>query len=166
MDLNSAFQTRYARMQNGWNLMTVYERFEQGIALILTGLIAVVIVMATLELSKEILKLILADRMNPLDHRLFQTLFGQVMTVLIALEFKHSILRVVARKENIIQVKTVLLIGLLAISRKFIVLDLNEVQAEMVLALSVSVIALAIAYWIVRGQEREGHRARLEAQAE
>lgn len=161
MDFNSAFQTRYARMQHGWNLMTVYERFEQGIALILTGLIAVVIVMATLELAKEIFKLILADRMNPLDHRLFQTLFGQVMTVLIALEFKHSILRVVARKENIIQVKTVLLIALLAISRKFIVLDLNEVHAEMVLALSVSVIALAIAYWIVRGREREipRHRA-------
>lgn len=39
--------------------MTLYERFEQGIALILTGLIVVVIVMATLELSKEILKLIL-----------------------------------------------------------------------------------------------------------
>ena len=140
--------------------MTVYERFEQGIALILTGLIAVVIVMATLELAKEIFKLILADRMNPLDHRLFQTLFGQVMTVLIALEFKHSILRVVARKENIIQVKTVLLIALLAISRKFIVLDLNEVHAEMVLALSVSVIALAIAYWVVRGQEREVPRQR------
>ncbi len=130
--------------------MTVYERFEQGIALILTGLIAVVIVMATLEFTQEIVQLILADRMNPLDHRLFQTLFGQVMTVLIALEFNHSILRVVARKENIIQVKTVLLIGLLAISRKFIVLDLNEVQADMVLALSASVVALAIAYWIAR----------------
>lgn len=159
MDINHALQTRYARLQNGWNLMTVYERFEQGIALILTGLIAVVIVVATLELTKEILQLILADRMSPLDHRLFQTLFGQVMTVLIALEFKHSILRVVARKESIIRVKTVLLIGLLAISRKFIVLDLNEVQAEMVLALSVSIIALAIAYWIVRGREGEAPRS-------
>ena len=159
MDINPAQHSRYARMQRRWNLMTVYERFEQGIALILTGLIAVVIVIATLELTKEILQLILADRMNPLDHRLFQTLFGQVMTVLIALELKHSILRVVARKENIIQVKTVLLIGLLAISRKFIVLDLNEVQAEMVLALSVSVIALAIAYWIVRGREGQAPRS-------
>ena len=167
MDLNHALQSRYARVQKGWNLMTVYERFEQGIALILIGLIAVVIVMATLELTKEIFQLILADRMNPLDHPLFQTLFGQVMTVLIALEFKHSILRVVARKESIIQVKTVLLIGLLAISRKFIVLDLNEVQAEMVLALSVSVIALAIAYWIVRGREGEAPcRERSGAQSE
>lgn len=165
MDLNSSFQTRYERIQNGWNLMTVYERFEQGIALILTGLIAVVIVLATLELCYEILRLVIADRGNRVDHRLFQTLFGQVMTVLIALELKHSILRVVARKENIVQVKTVLLIGLLAISRKFIVLDLNEVQAEMVLALSVSVIALAIAYWIVRGREVEApHRDRLEPQ--
>jgi hypothetical protein len=42
------------------------------------------------------------------------------MTLLIAMEFKHSILRVIARKERIIQVKTVLLIALLALARKFI----------------------------------------------
>ncbi len=130
--------------------MTVYERFEQGIALILTGLIAVVIVVATLELAKEVLQLLLINKMKPLDHRLFQTLFGQVMTVLIALEFKHSILKVVARKESIIQVKTILLIGLLVISRKFIVLDLDEFEAEMILALAASVVGLAVAYWLVK----------------
>nr|WP_223264470.1 phosphate-starvation-inducible PsiE family protein [Sulfuriferula plumbiphila] len=138
--------------------MTLYERFEQGVALILTGLIAAIIMVALLELSKEVFQLVLVDAANPLDHTLFQALFGQILTVLIALEFKHSILKVVARKESIIQVKTVLLIGLLAISRKFIVLDIGEIQADTILALAAAVVALAIAYWLIR--ERENSRAR------
>jgi len=150
-------KSRFAQVLTQWNVMTLYEKFEQGVALILTGLIAVIIVVALLELTKEIFRLVLVDAANPLDHTLFQALFGQILTVLIALEFKHSILKVVARKESIIQVKTVLLIGLLAISRKFIVLDVGEIQAETILALAAAVMALAIAYWLIR--ERENHPA-------
>lgn len=146
-------KSRFAQMLAQWNVMTLYEKFEQGVALILTGLIAVIIVFALLELSKEVFRLVLVDAANPLDHKLFQALFGQILTVLIALEFKHSILKVVARKESIIQVKTVLLIGLLAISRKFIVLDVGEIQAETILALAAAVVALAIGYWLIRERE-------------
>ena len=46
-----------------------------------------------------------------------------VMTVLIALEFNHSILGVLERKHGVIQVRTVVLIALLALVRKFIILD-------------------------------------------
>lgn len=133
--------------------MTVYERFEQAVALILTGLIAIIIVVALVELSKEVLRTVVAGTMNPLDHRLFQTLFGQILTLLIALEFKHSILKVVARKESIIQVKTVLLIAMLAISRKFMILDLDQVQADTIFALAGAVVALAVAYWLIRKRD-------------
>ncbi|BBP03798.1 hypothetical protein TPL01_05110 [Sulfuriferula plumbiphila] len=155
---STAIKSRFAQALTQWNVMTLYERFEQGVALILTGLIAAIIMVALLELSKEVFQLVLVDAANPLDHTLFQALFGQILTVLIALEFKHSILKVVARKESIIQVKTVLLIGLLAISRKFIVLDIGEIQADTILALAAAVVALAIAYWLIR--ERENSRAR------
>lgn len=155
---STAIKSRFAQALTQWNVMTLYERFEQGVALILTGLIAVIIMVALLELSKEVFQLVLVDAANPLDHTLFQALFGQILTVLIALEFKHSILKVVARKESIIQVKTVLLIGLLAISRKFIVLDIGETQADTILALAAAVVALAIAYWLIR--ERENSSAR------
>lgn len=150
---NADRRSRFAQMLAQWNVMTLYEKFEQGVALILTGLIAVIIVFALLELSKEVFRLVLVDAANPLDHKLFQALFGQILTVLIALEFKHSILKVVARKESIIQVKTVLLIGLLAISRKFIVLDVGEIQAETILALAAAVVALAIGYWLIRERD-------------
>ncbi|MES2366571.1 MAG: phosphate-starvation-inducible PsiE family protein [Pseudomonadota bacterium] len=146
-------KSRFAQALTQWNVMTLYEKFEQGVALVLTGLIAVIIVVALLELSKEVFQLIVVNAANPLDHTLFQSLFGQILTVLIALEFKHSILKVVARKENIIQVKTVLLIGLLAISRKFIVLDIGEIRDGTILALASAVLALAIAYWLIRERE-------------
>lgn len=145
--------TYKSRFLQEWNVMTVYERFEQAVALILTGLIAIIIVVALVELSKEVLKTVLAGTMNPLDHRLFQTLFGQILTLLIALEFKHSILKVVARKESIIQVKTVLLIGMLAVSRKFMILDLNDIQADTIFALAAAVVALAVAYWLIRKRD-------------
>ena len=143
-----------SRFLQEWNVMTVYERFEQAVALILTGLIAIIIVVALVELSKEVLKTVVAGTMNPLDHRLFQTLFGEILTLLIALEFKHSILKVVARKESIIQVKTVLLIAMLAISRKFMIVDLDQVQnTNTIFALAAAVVALAIAYWLIRKRD-------------
>lgn len=40
-----------------------------------------------------------------------------------ALEFKHSIVRAALRRDSIVQVRTVLLIALLALSRKFGILD-------------------------------------------
>lgn len=39
------------------------------------------------------------------------------------MEFKHSIVRVALRRDSIIQVKTVILIGLIALARKFVILD-------------------------------------------
>lgn len=49
-------------------------------------------------------------------------MFGMIMTLLIAMEFKHSIVRVALRRDSIIQVKTVILIGLIALARKFVIL--------------------------------------------
>ena len=43
------------------------------------------------------------DALNPLDHKVFQLVFGATMTLLIAMEFKHSIVKVALRKESIIR---------------------------------------------------------------
>ena len=55
------------------------------------------------------------------------------------MEFKHSIVRVALRRDSIIQVKTVILIGLIALSRKFVILDADVGPAK--------VAALAGATW-------------------
>lgn len=81
-----------------WAVMTFYERFEQVIALALSAIIAVIIVVSLLQLISIVFSLLIIDAFNPLDHKVFQTVFGMIMTLLIAMEFKHSIVRVALRR--------------------------------------------------------------------
>jgi hypothetical protein len=96
-----------------WSLLSLYERFEQVVAIVLSLIIAMVITMALIQLIRRVLPLLLSGAVDPLDHGVIQGLFGTVMTLLIALEFKHSIIRVAIRRDNIVHVKTVILISLM-----------------------------------------------------
>jgi uncharacterized membrane protein (DUF373 family) len=107
--------------------------------------------------------LALGGALDPLDHEVFQTLFGMIMTLLIAMEFKHSIIRVALRRESIIQVKTVILIALLALSRKFVILDTSSTGAATIAALAAATLVLGIVYWLLR--ERDDRLAQLEGAA-
>jgi uncharacterized membrane protein (DUF373 family) len=144
---------RYGQFSTTWRTLSVYERFEQVVALILGGLISVIVAVAVWDLGKSVLALALTGSPQPLDYQTFQTIFSQIMILLIALEFKHSIVKVVAYRESIIQVRTVLLVALLAIARKFIILDTSQYEASMVFALAAVAGSLAVAYWLVRDQQ-------------
>ena len=74
---------------------------------------------------------------------------------LIAMEFKHSIVRVALRRDSSIQVKTVVLIALIALSRKFVILDSNASPAK-IAALASATLALGATYWLLR---KRGDRA-------
>ena len=134
--------------------LTFYERFEHAVVLILTVLIVCVVASATWHLSLAVLALLFISGVDPANPQVFQAVFGMIMTVLIALEFNHSILRVLERKHGIIQVRTVVLIALLALVRKFIILDATKVEALTLLGLAAAVLALGSVYWLVRDQDR------------
>lgn len=137
-----------------WAVMTFYERFEQVIALVLSAVIAVIIVVSLLQLMSIVFTLLILDAFNPLDHKVFQTVFAMIMTLLIAMEFKHSIVRVALRRDSIIQVKTVILIGLIALARKFVILD-PEASPGKIAALAGATLALAlgVTYWLLRERD-------------
>lgn len=136
-----------------WPLMTAYERFEQIVALVLSLIIAIVIVVALVQLVLRVLSLLIGGALDLLDHEVFQALFGMIMTVLIAMEFKHSIIRVALRRESIIQVKTVILIAVLALSRKFVILDTATTDAATIGALAGATLVLGIVYWLLRERD-------------
>ena len=139
-------------IRSQWRLMTVYERFEQFVAITLSGVIALVIVISLIQLIRLVFTLLVMDALNPLDHKVFQLVFGATMTLLIAMEFKHSIVKVALRKESIIQVKTVILIAILALARKFIILE-PDVDPAKVAALAGTVLALGLTYWLMRERD-------------
>jgi uncharacterized membrane protein (DUF373 family) len=136
-----------------WPSLTIYQRFESLVALILTLLVTLVIVVALFRLSVEIVGGLILGALNPLEHGVFQTIFGQIMTVLIALEFNHTLRVVVAREESIIQTKTVLLISLLAMARRFIVMDLTAASSLELLGLATVTLALGGTYWLMRERD-------------
>ena len=137
-------------------IMSFYERFEQVVALVLSAVIAVIIMVSLFQLISIVFTLLVLDAFNPLlDHKVFQSVFGMIMTLLIAMEFKHSMVRVALRRDSIIQVKTVVLIAVIALSRKFVILDSDASPAK-IAALAVATLALGATYWLLR---KRGDRA-------
>jgi len=139
-------------LRDQWAIMSFYERFERVIALMLSAVIAVIIVVSLLQLISIVFTLLVLDAFNPLDHKVFQSVFGMIMTLLIAMEFKHSIVRVALRRDSIVQVKTVILIGLIALARKFVVLDPDTSPAK-IAALAGATLAPGATYWLMRERD-------------
>jgi uncharacterized membrane protein (DUF373 family) len=77
-----------------------------------------------------------------------------IFTVIIALEFKRSLLLVAERRHGIVQARTVILIALLAIVRRLIIIDLSAADAAEVFALATAILALGAVYWLVRDQDK------------
>jgi uncharacterized membrane protein (DUF373 family) len=142
-----------AETREHWPIMSVYERFEQIVAIVLSLVISVVIALALVQLVIRIVPLLLSGAIDPLEQDVFQSLFGMIMTLLIAMEFKHSIVHVALRHSSIIQVKTVVLIALIALSRKFVILDSSATPASTIAALAGATLVLGVVYWLLRERD-------------
>lgn len=140
-------------MAGQWPRLTVYQRFESLIALALSLIISLVIVVALCRLVIAIVNGLVLDALNPLEPKVFQNVFGEILTVLIALEFNHTLHYVVAREQSVIQTKVVLLIAILALARKFIILDLHETSPGQLLGLAAVTLALGATYWLMRERD-------------
>lgn len=146
-------------MQNikNWRSLSLYERFEQIIAVTVSAVIMVVVLISLFQLVRRVFVFLFLEAFNPLDHRVFQSVFGMIMTLLIAMEFKHSIIKVALRRDNIIRVKTVILIALIALSRKFVLLEADADPAQ-IAALAGASVALGAVYWLLQEREERGQR--------
>jgi len=136
-----------------WSLLSLYQKFEHAVIMLLSGLISVIVTLAVWNLLLKIAIIITYANLDPTDYAVFQALFGLIFTVLIALEFKRSLLVTAERKQNIVQVRTVVLIALLAVVRKLMILDLTHTDATQLLALASTILSLGGVYWLVRDQD-------------
>lgn len=143
-------------IRRDWPVLSVYERFEAFVALTLTIIIAAVILVALWRLVFNVIDTLVLRSLNPLEHEVFQVVFGQILTVLIALEFNHTLQYVVTRERGIIQAKIVIVIAVLALVRKIIVTDLSAIPPAALAAEAALVLALGVTYRLMR--ERDDHR--------
>jgi uncharacterized membrane protein (DUF373 family) len=130
-------------IRRDWPGLPAYQRFETTVVFLLTIVIAAVIVVAFYRLVVTVFEVLIIRALNPLDHEVFQLVFGEILTLLIALEFNHTLQYVITRDKGIVQARVVLIIAQLALARKVIVTDLTSLSPTWVTALAVLVAALA-----------------------
>ena len=132
-----------------WAILSYYQRFESLAAFVLTIVVSLIIFVALFRLASSVIVGLVFGVLDPLEPRVFQVVFGEIMTVLIALEFNHTLRYAVSRLRSIIQAKVVLLIALLALARKFIILDVHDVSSGEMLGMAAITLALGITYWVL-----------------
>jgi uncharacterized membrane protein (DUF373 family) len=159
---NTQSGIRDGRVRAKWQTLSIYEKFEQTVVSVLTLVIAGIVTIATWQLVLHTLQLLGSHVVNLADSQVFQSVFGMVLTVLIALEFKHTLLVVRHHRRAIVQVRAVVLIALLALVRRFIILDLYQTTPSVIAALAGAALALGVVFWLVGNYEQQGRDEILE----
>lgn len=144
---------RWKQTRDQWAILSYYQRFESLVAFIITIIVGLIILVALYRLTTSVILGLVVDSLDPLDNQVFQTIFGEIMTLLIAMEFNHTLQYVVTREQSVIQTKVVLLIALLALARKFIILDVHEMSPGHLLGLAAITLGLGITYWLMRERD-------------
>ena len=123
-------------------------RFERSLAKVLSILLTVVLVVASLQL-------VLVLGFDLLDLRVDWTgeglirLLDQVLVLLIALEVLQNLTAYL--RDNVVQIELVLATALTAVSRKLIVMPPGvQKNPSDLLGLGFAAVALAASYWLVR----------------
>ena len=119
------WKEQFAETRRRFDMLSFYEKFEHVVIFILTVLIALFVVFAVWNLALKLFQSIASSSLDPTDYTVFQSVFGAILTVIIALEFKRSLLVSTERQQSVVQVRTVVLIALLAIVRKLLILDVS-----------------------------------------
>ncbi len=135
----------------GNKVLSFYHLAERTIsALVLLGMI-VVVLLAVWSFGLTLWNTIVSGPgPGPLDYEQFQTLFDRVLAAVIALELARSIGQLVAGEHGLAQLRTVIVIGMLAVVRKLIVLEVDNATGGFLAGVASAIIGLALALVAIR----------------
>jgi uncharacterized membrane protein (DUF373 family) len=140
-------------LKQEWHELTSYQRFEQVVSRIVMAFIAVIIVYSVILVAIELVTDFALGQAF-MEQELLQDVFGSILTILILLEFNHSIAVALKQKTGIIQTRTVVLIAILVIARKIILLDFKTASIETLAGHAGVALALGALYWLIAVSSR------------
>src|SRR5882672_10701097 len=77
---------KWIDIRREWPVLSLYQRFEVLVVLVLTFVIGLIAVVALYRLVIGVVDMVVLEALNPLEHSVFQQVFGEIMTLLIAME--------------------------------------------------------------------------------
>ena len=129
-------------------MLKIIEKYEHLINLSLLAMLALVVLLATVDLGWIILKDILTPPLFLLDADELLELFGAFLLVMIGLELLDTVKIYITKKT--IHVEVVLLVGIIAISRKVVILEPKGMDAMTLIGIAAIIFSLTLGYYFVK----------------
>ena len=128
------------------------KRLERALLVVLTGMMALVLVLATAELGYVLIVDIFRPPLFILEIDELLEIFGLFLLVLIGIELLDTMKAYMV--EKVVHVEIVFAVALIAVARKVIVLDVAKYPSLTLMAIGVIIIALSIGYYLIKRIDR------------
>jgi uncharacterized membrane protein (DUF373 family) len=129
-------------------MLSLIKKFERIIVTTLIVMMAVTILLATVELGWLIIKDIITPPIILLEIDELLDIFGLFLLVLLGIELASTLKTYLTEKE--IHVEVVFTVALIAIGRKVIILDVKEISSLSLLGIAAIIISLSVGYFLVK----------------
>jgi uncharacterized membrane protein (DUF373 family) len=126
--------------------------FEHAIIRCLIYMMALIILISTIELGYLLIKDIVSPPVFFLEIDELLELFGFFLLILIGVELLETIKAYL--QDQVVHSEVVLEVALIAIARKVIILDLKEYDSTVLIGIAALILTIAGAYYIVRRKLR------------
>jgi len=131
---------------------SLLKRLERTLLVILTGMMAIVLVLATAELGYVLIVDMLRPPLFMLEIDQLLEIFGLFLLVLIGIELLDTMKAYMV--EKVVHVEIVFAVALIAVARKVIVLDVAKYPSLTLMAIGVIILALSIGYYLIKRIDR------------
>jgi uncharacterized membrane protein (DUF373 family) len=131
----------------------LYDQFEMMISAILLIVISAIIIYTTAIMVVTLIADIDAG-IHFTDQNALKETFGLILSILILIEFNHSIALAMRRRSGVLQVRVIILISIIVIARKLILLDYAKTGIDTLLGLGGLALSLGALYWLLSDIER------------
>lgn len=136
------------RGPKGATLDAYLQKFERVMTTLLIAMLAVVVALSTVDLAWMLFKDIVSPPMGLLDVDELLDVFGAFLLVLIGIELLETLKAYVRERET--RVEVIILVAVIALSRKIITLDVKAVPSTSLLGVGAILLALGLTYRLIR----------------
>ncbi len=130
-------------------MIKIIKKFESIVIQFLVVLMALVLLLATLELGWILFKDIITPPIFLLEIDELLEIFGLFMLVLIGVELLETIVKTYLHQAAN-HAKIVIIVAIIAMARKVIILDLKDYTGSVLLGLAGIILALCLGYYLIQ----------------
>ena len=138
-------------LHGNWKRFLSYEIFERVASRVVMLFISIIIVYSIVLMAIHLFDLFRINR-TYIDTESMREVFGSILTILILIEFNHSIALALSRHTGVLQAQPIVLIAILVIARKVILLDFTTATFEQLVGVSAVALAFGLLLWLINAR--------------